>query len=160
MVNSYTRLLAAALLMMAGLSAGMRHAHQGGESAHDHEDANHRLAMLGAQFASPGGAGWFSAPLHMHIFLLGFQFTVPAEEESGDSETDSGEHLVVVRILGDELSDSVARVGAVVEDFSATSPATDIVVVPATLPEAPLERVRALPLCDNARHERSGVQLS
>jgi len=154
-VERLTRFFGVALLVTAGFSTGLRHAHPGGPYEHDHDHEIHVASDTSAD-AWPM-ASWEAAPMHMHVFVLGFQFTLPAED-SGDSESaPQGFHAVVVRLIDDNLSDSATRV-----------PTSIASVPPLGLPAAlVLEDVRprvpsspdthGVPLCDAARHERSGV---
>lgn len=154
-VESCTRLVAVALLMTAAFSTGMQHAHPGGLSPHDHHDAV-PLAMLQPSDDCDEPA-WFAAQVHMHIFLLGFQFTLPAQDQEHEDSTDSGEHMLVVRLIGDDVTDSAARLPVV---SVAAPPAAEFEAVPlvAATPETEAaNRQASFPLCDTARHERSGV---
>lgn len=103
------------------------------------------------------GATWFATPLHMHIFLLGFQFTLPTQDSSTDEPARGGEHMLVVRLMGDDLTDSAARLptgGSVLP--SEAPPASAI--LSAIEPACSFSDGRnSAPLCDAARHERTGV---
>jgi hypothetical protein len=156
-LNRRTRLLVAVLLLMAGSSAGMRHAHPGGSGAHHHDSQD--VELLASAFPATGGnAAWFAAPLHMHIYVLGFQFTVPAEESADDEPAQHGQQLVVQRIVANSLCDAAMRT------LPAGGQASPALLTSATVPaevEPPpcrLTPISALPLCDTARHARSGVQ--
>ena len=155
--NRCTRLVGVALLLTAGFSAGVRHAHPGGVGPHDHHRDGSILSEASAQ--SPDGeSAWFSSALHMHIFLLGFQFTLPAEETTDDEGEQSANQVVLVRFLGDNLNDSAARLAAPdCQTVLALQPC-DISAVGSAPPLCRMTRLRSLPLCDSARHERSGVQ--
>jgi hypothetical protein len=155
-LEALTRWLGLTLVVMAGFSTGLQHAHPGGSAPHEHD----------GMAASPGHscpaeaetAAWLAAPLHMHIFLLGFQFTVPTQDEAQDEPSDRGDHMLVVRLMGDDVTDSAARVpaGGVVEMPAVTIEGLQVrsLLPPFTSPDRP----QAAPLCDIARHERSGVQ--
>ena len=93
----------------------------------------------------------------MHISLLGFQFTFPAQDQEHDDSTSSGEHMLVVRLIGDDVTDSAARVPtAAVVPHAAVDFVTALPIV--TTPEmGALNRQASLPLCDTVRDERSGV---
>jgi len=98
----------------------------------------------------------FAAQAHMHVYLLGFEFTVPAEVTS-DYDSSPGSELVVMRVFGDDF------------DTSPNASATDWLATPsAAQPLAPAIAgpsdcgttaiaVLSAPLCDSARHERTGV---
>jgi hypothetical protein len=157
-VDRCTRLIGVALLVSAGFSAGMRHAHPGGGGwNHRHERAPELLVASGAAPAS--SAGWFSTPLHMHIFLLGFQFTLPADENSDDESAHSSDHPVVMRLVADDLDGSAARLPVGICHAVATpAPQADMNPTGAVDMFCRLTPLSALPLCESARHERSGVQ--
>jgi hypothetical protein len=149
-----TRLVGVALLFTAGFSTGLQHAHPGGSTPHDHHVRG--TATLAVQDHTSDTAVWLAAPLHMHVFLLGFQFTLPTQEES-NSEPTPGEHMLVVRLMGDDLTDSAVR-------LPADTGIAPLVAAPMSLPLAPVQPIvapcnwqNASPLCDLARHERSGV---
>jgi len=155
--SRHTRLLAAALLVTAGFSAGMRHAHPGGDRWHDHHDAGLVARSAHEAFDS---VGWSAAPLHMHIFLLGFQFTMPAEEGSDHEPTAGSDHPVLVRLIGDDLSDSAARAPLATCEVAARHTLIDSDRQPVRLAPFDPASFNSQPLCDAARHERSGVQRS
>ena len=90
------------------LHDGARDAHPGGLHPHDHH-AGGRSEPAGTDVGPSAEATWFATPLHMHIFLLGFQFTLPTQDSSTDEPTNGGEHMLVVRLMGDDLTDSAAR---------------------------------------------------
>ncbi len=154
-VERCTRLVAVALLVTAAFSTGMQHAHPGGLSPHDH----HGAAPLDLRQPTDAGdePAWFAAPLHMHIFLLGFQFTLPAHDREHEDSTGSGEQMLVVRLIGNDVTDSAARVPTATV---AALPVADFVAVfsAVTAPDLGVANSQAPPpLCDAARHERSGV---
>jgi hypothetical protein len=140
----------------------VKHAHMRGDQAHDHhashshhhhhlaDDDQHRLS-------DPLGT---TSTQHLHITWLGLPITLPSEDTP--SKTDSSQ------------PDSAATL---CNDVSPATPAISAYFVPqvalsvwfASLPpelDPPVPRAsnRALKtsirLCDAARHERSGVQLS
>jgi hypothetical protein len=158
-VDRCTRLVGVALLISAGFSAGMRHAHPGGGGWNHHHE--HAPEVLAATEAAPTGRlGWFSTPLHMHIFILGFQFTLPADENSSDESTEkNGADPVVMRLAADDLADSSTKVPVTI--WNAVPIAAPLVATnpaPAVDMFCRLTPLSALPLCESARHERSGVQ--
>jgi hypothetical protein len=156
-VERCTRLVGVALLVVAGFSSSMRHAHPGGVGEHDHHlGAGPAVAPAGSLPIE--GSAWFAAPLHMHVFVLGFEFTLPAEESSDEPAPTAGEQIVMTRLLGDELTDSAARVSTTFDQVPLVNSWAPIVADLSELTsESPVD-TSAAPLCDSARHERSGVQ--
>jgi hypothetical protein len=133
----------------------MRHAHPGGDHWHDHHDAN----LAGpAEREAFHRAGWSAAPLHMHIFLLGFQFTMPAQEDSGQDVPTDSDHAVLVRLIGDDLSDSAPRAPLATCELASRATLIDFERQPLRLAPFDPASFNSQPLCDAARHERSGVQ--
>jgi hypothetical protein len=155
-VERCTRLVAVALLITAAFSTGMQHAHPGGLSPHNHHDAAPLTPTIAAVEVADEPV-WLAAPVHMHIFLLGFEFTLPAQDQEHEHSTNSGEHMLVVRLIGDDLTDSATRVptGAVLPQ--ATLDIVAALPVATTPALSAVSRQASLPLCDTARHERSGV---
>ena len=94
----------------------------------------------------------------MHIFLWGFQFTLPAEEPShGDEHL--GERPMMMHLASHDLADSAARLPiATCHDMPAGTAQFDASVVPVA--ERLMRRPRleiSGPLCESVRYERSGV---
>lgn len=154
-INRCTRVFSVLLLVVTGLSAAHRHAHAGGDRAHRHPSAAEPLPATGTAKAE---TGWFAAPLHMHVFLLGFQFTLPADEPADNEPSTTDGHVVVVKLAGDTISSAAAR--PLAHDCNSPPCATNLAFA---LPVAPFIArgqeltPRAPWLCDAARHERSGV---
>jgi len=181
------RLLLAALLVGGGFSLGMRHAHPGGDRAHhrhglmeyvlahhhaashDHPVCHGHAVDFDADLADDADhdrEDLASASLHRHVFILGFEFTLPSssqlpadssEEGSQDNPSVAGKDTLF-KLVSDDLPDGSAAVRSVeiasqVMPFSA--PAAILVYRPSPLNGrmTPISR----PLCDTARHERSGV---
>jgi len=155
--NRWIRLLAAALIVTAGLSAAQRHAHSGGDRSHRHHGDAADIAA--SELAGERPTGWFAAPLHMHVFLLGFQFMLPAGQESNNEPAADGDHMVVVKLAGDNVSAASARAPADEAHLAADISASMVIATCAPAP-ALVQSVMncTAPLCDSARHERSGVQ--
>jgi hypothetical protein len=155
-VDRWTRLVGVALLVTAGFSTGLEHAHPGGLHPHDHHGGALRELANGSSSASEE-ATWFATPLHMHIFLLGFQFTLPTQESASDEPAGGGEHMLVVRLMGDDLTDPAPRLpmrGSVMP----TETAPNAAILATIEPGSGLSNCRSsAALCDTARHERSGV---
>ncbi len=148
-VERGTRLVGVALLVMAGFSTGLRHAHSGGHQ-HDH-------GIAGSRCVDGSFASWASAPLHMHVSLLGFQFTLPADESDDSDSEPRGDHPVLVRLIDDDLSDSATR--APLDEAPASMGEFSSAVVIQRVPrdQSRTSDTHGWPLCDSARHERSGV---
>jgi hypothetical protein len=153
-VERCTRLVGVALLFTGGFSTGLQHAHSGGSTPHDHHARG--TAAVDVQEPASDTASWMAAPLHMHFFLLGFQFTLPTQEES-NSEPTPGEHMLVVRLMGDDLTDSAIRLPADTGNAPLLAAPASMSLAPALPIVVTCNWQHASPLCDLARHERSGV---
>ena len=93
----------------------------------------------------------------MHIFLLGFQFTLPTQESATDEPAGGGEHMLVVRLMGDDLTDSAARLptgGSVLPSDTAPNTAILSMIEPAF---CVAHCSSSSLLCDAVRDERTGV---
>jgi hypothetical protein len=159
-LNSCTRIVAVALLVASAFSAGLRHAHPGGNLTHAHhaEDwaSSGAVASLGLAAPLPAELQLLAAEAHMHVYLFGFEFTVPTKDESKDHPSRSTE-MLVARLVGDAF------------DVSLDSTANDWQAPLAAAPTLALSTTDAMvgamtpivanspPLCDSARHERTGV---
>jgi hypothetical protein len=89
---------------------------------------------------------------HRHVALLGVELTLPAEPDDDHSQEDQPAYLVA--------APSLANVGQPPAHFAAL--AQPICQHDEPLQVVPPFRCKvalAAPLCDTARHERSGVQL-
>ena len=153
----HARLLAAALLLTAGFSAGMRHAHPGGDRWHDHHNPGY---LSRNEHGAIDSIGWSAAPMHMHVFVLGFQFTMPAENDSDHEPRADSDHGVLVRLIGTDLNDSAARTPLATCEPVALPTMIDVDRQPLRLAPFDPASFNSQPLCDAARHERSGVQRS
>lgn len=169
-------LLCAAVLVSGSKPVAMRHAHADGDIPHAHgryacehprsrvahhrghdhhhhdgDEAHDAVLSLGA-----GAVVW-----HVHVWVLGFELTWPV---SPDSQTeDEAPEPVIVSLAESELLPpglSPAKYGVVSDECLPAKLAdnsgflrSDRRIQPAEdWPSSP-------PLCDTARHERSGVQL-
>ena len=74
------------------LGGDSRHAHPGDAGSH-RPDLRDMGLLDGAGQTAEFAAAWLAAPLHMHIFVLGFQFTLPAEETEDDGPSPDGHQL-------------------------------------------------------------------
>ena len=149
-------------------SAGHRHihgvAHHGHARPHWHDSLGHDSLRHGAavDFERDRDAR-DAAPLraHMHLSWLGFEFTLPASSIPDDSDPNRGGSTpCFVRPLGDAVADIRLQTGAnqMTLDGSADVLST---AEPVCLVAPYASKPACGPsLCDTARHERSGVQLS
>ncbi len=162
-LNVLTRILAMALVVTSGFSVGLRHAHAGGEKEHTHSGvAADSVARYGDN-AHEVELDWLESHSHFHLFVLGFQFTFPSGDDAGEDRT-LADQLMIVGLMGDDVSDSATRAPSAAE-IAVNDLMLPVEIVVEVSPFAShgdpaLNLVRAWPLCDNARHERSGVQLA
>jgi hypothetical protein len=169
-------LLAATVLAWGHSPPPVQHSHQGGADLshrHDCADANHDAtnAAPHLHYASNCGQSHSATTVpngicgeasHLHFQWLGFRLTLPDD----DSPTKKGEDHSTSKLLfvqasrdlvpqvysGSRLDKSLALLFP--QAVSADIAATCLAVSFSSLPVIPH------PLCDRARHERSGVQLS
>ncbi|HEY2839175.1 MAG TPA: hypothetical protein VGJ26_08505 [Pirellulales bacterium] len=153
--NFCTRMVAVALLVASTCSAGLSHAHPDGNLAHVHRA--HRLAASAdATPAASDELRLVAAQAHMHVYLLGFEFTVPADDES-DDDSSRGSELLVTRLVGDDFDVSL-RAPAV--DWGHTPDFVQLLALPIVDScdcSSTAIALDSAPLCDSARHERTGV---
>jgi len=171
-------LLAASVLLTGTITPGISHAHGEGSRAHEHQAARehaHKHSHYGHSHASRNdqralpvvltdSAGFCSGcTQHVHISCFGWSFTLPAESKDGESDFDaSGSPAVVIVRPLDVMATtalSESSIGAALwalEAFEATDCSTSAL----TRPRFSCTPIAVRPLCDTARHERSGVQLS
>jgi len=179
-------LLSALLIATTAMPPGVCHAHAQGDVPHRHDRAAaghrhihghhghshpHRHDSLGCDSLGYGVAVDFNrdretrdaAPVraHMHLSWLGFEFTLPASSIPDDSDPNrGGSSPCFVRPLGDAVADirlptgtNHLSLGGAVDVLSTAEPVC-LVALHASKPAC------GPSLCDTARHERSGVQLS
>jgi hypothetical protein len=167
-------LLVAAMLAWSFSPPLLQHAHEGGSEHHHHADAacaptadahlrhhaSHREQSRSVPVTPKAIAEETS---HLHFEWLGFRLTLPDTESPANQGDD---HRCKSKLLfvqasrssaplvhsGSRLDASplVLPLNAMAADMAATGPAVSGSLLP----------VVSLPLCDRARHERSGVQLS
>jgi hypothetical protein len=156
------------LLIVALLGSGygtpaLQHAHAGGETAHDHDAchehhdhhsvADHCHVDCGAESITA------SAVPHLHSIWFGMPVSIPVQNgsnPSGDSpatscvDSHASDSIVVAAVSVPELVPLPAHCtdSARVPELRELSRSTSI------------GPVASSPLCDSARHERSGVQLT
>lgn len=149
-------------------SPAMRHAHEGGGSGqgphaqvHHHSHQSHR-DVPDPRTACPWGHDGARAIAsdnedHLHWVLLGFELTLPIDQSGQDPESSSGSEPTMVRLVEEPVAVLVAAwqsCGVDQAGVSAFVPGTGR-VVSASLRW--VNSIAALPLCDSARFERSGV---
>jgi hypothetical protein len=152
--NSCLRIVAVALLVASAFSAGLSHAHSGGNLAHVHHSGLSTLS--GHHSHAPADLQLLSAVSHMHVYLFGLEFTVPVKERSQDDASKRTE-LVVSRLVGDDFDTSL---DATPTDWQQLPDMAQLVEQPIVVSSDCAMTAMAvdyLPLCDSARHERTGV---
>jgi len=171
-------LIAASVLLTGTVTPGMSHAHGGGCRPHEHRDQQqsaHKHSHHGHSHAScqhphaPSDPRTNSAGIcttctrHVHISCFGWSLTLPGESGDGNSADQvSGSHGVIVVRPFDVNAAATSSEAA----FGAASGMADAGEISCfSLPALDRPRfssapIAAGPLCDTARHERSGVQLS
>jgi len=116
-----------------------QHSHPGGDRPHYHHDHGH-----------PDHEGTGLA--HAHVTLFGVEFTIPAESSNDESDESRATFLIAAPVIACEMSHDCSLVHLAQPILNAGEL---IQIVPAFRCKTAI----AAPLCDTARHERSGVQL-
>jgi hypothetical protein len=174
-------LLSALLIATTTMPPGVCHAHAQGDVPHRHDRAaaGHRH-MHGQHIHSHphrhdsldgGVAVDFNrdrdardvAPVlaHMHLSWLGFEFTLPASSIPDDSDPNRGGSApCFVRPLGDDVAEIRLQTDA--NQMTLVGAADVLLAAKPVCLIAPhaFKPAHCTLLCDTARHERSGVQLS
>jgi hypothetical protein len=89
---------------------------------------------------------------HMHVTLFGIEFTLPIEGNGDDSRQGQATYLVEAT--------AAPEIGqAPPHPLPLTTLALESAPAPRAVPTFRCKAAAAAPLCDSARHERSGVQL-
>lgn len=128
-------------LLLFGNVPAWKHAHPGGDSLHSHHDHDCADHVAGASHA------------HTHFTLLGIEFTWPAPAES-DDEPEQGQPTFLV------AAPSAVECGQTPSHpLPLEVPILDGVQPVQVAPQFRCKTASAAPLCDIARHERSGVLL-
>jgi hypothetical protein len=163
--------LAACLAVVTTMPPAMGHAHDGGDRphqhAHDHDGHRHaasssdHLAMVSAGWASTGG-GRFA---HVHFAWLGLEVTFAWPVGSSSTGDGQAEHIVVRLLDSAAQSDGqidVQSPPAVGAWLGSADAARGLLAVCSAelLRSVHAHAPASVLLCDAARHERSGVQLS
>ena len=179
------RLLLCAAVLISGSQVGVRHAHAGGDVPHTHgSDGDPHASSQGHLRHSHchGGDGHghchpherphktearedlaLLSPItaHIHVRLLGFQLTLPVPPGSETGEDCS--QPVLVSLLNSEFlqaQSSSSNDGRLRDIYMPVSLLRDTGFVRSDRCIRPADnRPSSPPLCDAARHERSGVQL-
>lgn len=175
--------LAACLAVVTTMPPAMGHAHAGGDKPHQHEHDGHQ--QVGHHHSEHGhaghghgpdarpaitSAGWGSSEAgrfaHVHFAWLGLEVTLAWPVGAAGAGDGQAEHIVV------RLLDSAAQGSSQIDVPSPFVAGGAWAVLPAatgwSTPPRPTALLRSLwteapaatLLCDSARHERSGVQLS
>lgn len=172
---SLNLLLALSLLAGGVIPPAVRHAHEGGNDlAHQHdvalagslEDARH--TECDDHHTLPAGASPVTALIacdsHFHVQWLGFQVTLSGRDTSGpvkSSEDHRTSEWVFVRAVRDmnPAPQNGLQVGrSSIVDLHQPLPGDTAEVSASVSPSSC--PVTVSPLCDRARHERSGVLLA
>lgn len=157
--------VAVVMLLSTGFSPALRHAHPGGDQPH------HRHSRLLPPFSPhpaggmPGAAEIASAEHetpHLHVAWFGLEFTFLDGCPGSDAGTEDPvpRDGVLVQLQHDclfNVSDqAVDRTMLIFVPHVLSLACGAAVIVEPSISAAP---VKGPPLCDRARHERSGVQL-
>lgn len=170
--RSLTALLQAAILLAITVAPpGTRHSHLiGGGSrghhrhefaerhGHVHDGKPHRGSHDDSNDAEIGeGPSW-----HVHIHLLGFDFTIPEPVSNSSDRESPGTPELMALVLGQDVLSCPATLPNSVKGCEPPSvfpfPLFDAALMQVVVNSDP--PVSCAPLCDRARQERSGVLLA
>ena len=167
-------LLLAVVLPISIAPPGLRHTHANGNRTHQHDDHHHgQMAQVGKHHAHPHDHEnqltpssrhaklWLlarSVP-HVHWTFLGFHFTLPI---SGKTNSEGEDHnaslaIVVPTVSAIVLPESRLAKSDALPRLELRADLDNRINIGAASPFIP--QAESSPLCDTARHERSGVQL-
>lgn len=167
-----TNLLLSALVLAWGIvPPAVRHGHDGGDEPnhrhkavahHSHEHGDHDHPSDGASRSvesqvSPSALR--GLVFHLHWSFFGVEFSVPMSEDDQSDDARHAAEPAIVRLVA-SVPAPVLHNSTFMGGFSATGaqPALDLPVgLTSSLTNPNL--TRSAPLCDRARHERSGVLL-
>ncbi|OYV87725.1 MAG: hypothetical protein B7Z73_09700 [Planctomycetia bacterium 21-64-5] len=155
-------LLSAVLLLTNGWPVAIQHAHDLGENPYHHSHRGELVADAVGRMPSMGHADAAVSGVteHVHMLWLGWEVTIlPLKGARSDSSPSPVAAGMIAKVV-EKCSTETDVVGV----FVANTPLVCSISLPLQLDAASiragaLPRVAALPLCDTARHLRSGVQL-
>jgi len=143
-----THILLVASVLFYGAPA-WEHSHAAGDQPHDHR-AHHDHGDCDHQHGHSHD-GISASHAHRHVTLLGLEFTLPLE--STDDDGDGGDTVLISTKLSIAIELDATMLSALASPQAEYGP---------PIGQRPTFRIKAAiaaPLCDTARHERSGVQL-
>jgi hypothetical protein len=147
----------------------IRHGHEGGEDAehrHEHEAASqhghHDGGHAGDEDLPTAGVVVSLTPLrslvvHLHWNFLGVGFSVPVSQDDQPDGGDDHARPEMVRLVDSVPTPVVAGGDRVSNPLATAAQRRSDRPVFATLPTHRSQPAQTAPLCDRARHERSGV---
>jgi hypothetical protein len=139
-MGRFFRVLLSAVLLLTGVPA-WQHSHVHGDRPHSHH--GHRHHELD---------GISRSRAHLHVTLLGVDFTLPVPSDD-DDQSAQGQPTYVVG------APVVVDVAHAAQPVFPVKPGPDLGEPCRCEPVFRCKTALAAPLCDTARHERSGVQL-
>jgi hypothetical protein len=157
--NGVCWLLSAVLLLTNGWPVSIRHAHDVGENPYHH---SHRTAAssLHASPAIGDADGEVSGVTdHVHMLWFGWEVTVLPPKGSRPAPTATAVGILAQQGDRSPLEGDAVGVGSANSPAVVAAEPVDPFGASRTLADS-VHRVAALPLCDTARHLRSGVQLA
>jgi hypothetical protein len=157
--NAVCWLLSAVLLLTNGLPLAVQHAHDVGDDAYHHSHQPGRYCQTCATPSVCDGDSTVAAVTeHVHLLWLGWELTIlPPKGGRPVSAPSLGGSGLLAKL--DARSDALCDCLSLTGDLSSL-PALQRADSPGIVRHAMQPRaLAALPLCDTARHLRSGVQL-
>jgi hypothetical protein len=151
-------LLSAVLLLTNGWPVAVQHAHDVGDNPYYHSHAGRCRSAAATPVVSDGELS--SVTEHVHLLFLGWELTIvpPKGARPGPCPSGSASGMLAQMVAkGGVDRDGIA---APVMTFSAHRLPEPAAYSHASALDANVQPIAALPLCDTARHLRSGVQLA
>jgi hypothetical protein len=154
-------LLSAVLLLTNGWPVAIRHAHDVGGNLyhHSHRTDVRASAIETAEYVGQVGGAVSGVTEHVHMLWLGWELTIVSPKGGGTNPCPSAAAVGILANLVERASaelDAAAMPLISMPVVAFDSPPTHL---NATVRANSAGHVAALPLCDSARHLRSGVQL-
>jgi hypothetical protein len=140
---------------------GHSHAHHNGHSHHEHTDHAHHDDVGFETDSKDQTASDNTLPVnHVHLVWLGFEFTFPEPAKEPKESQDAETWQFITQISSPMVIGSDAHATPVWGAMHSTVVPKPLSALPCLDSRFSVKTCLSNPLCDTARHERSGVQLA
>ena len=158
-------LLSLTLLVNGLAMPAFQHAHDGGDKPHDHEASvehshshDHDCAEHHHHHGTRDPRLLTNSVAHVHVSCFGFEFSLPLQDESEHSDLSNSGSIAFVK-PHDECLQAPPAVNAILYTLLMPHVIQSSGILP-IVGHFSFRPADSIPLCDTARHERSGVQLA